>query len=88
MHHHSHEPATENPGLFVSSHAQGGQELVEENCTRCHTLAIIGVSSKTAHEWYNTVYRMEKLGANVSDDEVDAIVDYLATHYGPSVNVP
>ncbi|MBN1661946.1 MAG: hypothetical protein JXA93_26365 [Anaerolineae bacterium] len=76
--------------LFVvaACGTQSGEELVEEKCTRCHTLTIIGVSSKTAHEWFNTVYRMKNLGAEVSDDEVDVMVEYLATHFGPAAAVP
>ena len=38
--------------LFAATACGGrsGEELVEENCTRCHTATIIAVSSKTAHE--------------------------------------
>ncbi|HSJ56744.1 MAG TPA: cytochrome c [Anaerolineae bacterium] len=76
--------------LFVvaACGTQSGEELLEENCTGCHTLTIIGVSSKTAHEWLNTVYRMKKLGADVSDREVDIIVEYLTTQFGPTAAVP
>jgi mono/diheme cytochrome c family protein len=71
--------------LFVvaACSPQSGEELVEENCTGCHTATVIAVSSKTAHEWFNTVHRMKQLGADVSDREVDVIVEYLATNYGP-----
>lgn len=60
-----------------------GEKLVAENCTRCHTRAIVEVSAKTAHEWHNTVYEMIKLGADLSDDEADALIEYLAREYGP-----
>lgn len=74
--------------LVAACGTQSGEELVNENCTRCHTLTVIGVSSKTAHEWLNTVYRMKKLGADIRDKEVDIIVEYLATQYGPTASVP
>ena len=60
-----------------------GEELVEAECSGCHTTKIVQVSSKTRHEWFNIVYRMQKLGADVEGDEVDAIIDYLTTNYGP-----
>jgi len=65
-----------------------GEKLVDDKCTGCHTWTVIGVSSKTAHEWRNTVYRMENIGADVDEDEVDAIVEYLATNFGPESPVP
>ncbi|MGD8399137.1 MAG: hypothetical protein PVG11_09795 [Anaerolineae bacterium] len=60
-----------------------GEELVAENCTGCHTEAIIEVSAKTAHEWHNTVYEMINLGADVNDDDAEALIEYLASEYGP-----
>lgn len=65
-----------------------GERLVDAKCTGCHTRAIIGVSSKTAHEWLNTVYRMEKLGADVDEQQIDALVEYLADNFGPMAPVP
>jgi hypothetical protein len=59
-----------------------GQELVQERCTRCHTLAPIEVSQKTQHEWNLTVSRMIQHGARLSDREAQAVVDYLSTAYG------
>ena len=65
-----------------------GAELVQQKCTRCHTIAVIQVSSKTDHEWLNTVYRMQKLGAQVDDEQINAIVDYLSTASGPQLSKP
>ncbi|MEJ2207722.1 MAG: cytochrome c [Anaerolineae bacterium] len=65
-----------------------GEELVQTKCTRCHTLAIVKVSSKSASEWFNIVYRMKKLGANVDEEQVDPIVQYLATNFGPASPLP
>jgi hypothetical protein len=60
-----------------------GEELVQSECTRCHTLAPIEVASKTSNEWQDTVYRMIEHGANLSEGQVMRVVDYLAENYGP-----
>ena len=65
-----------------------GEKLVEEKCTRCHTETVIEVSSKPAYEWFNTVYRMKKLGAAIDAGQADAIVEYLASTFGPASSAP
>jgi len=61
----------------------GGQELVESECTRCHTLAPIEVEDRTWAEWENVVYRMIEHGADLRKGQVETVVDYLAENYGP-----
>ncbi|MCL7454421.1 MAG: hypothetical protein M8467_15390 [Anaerolineae bacterium] len=61
-----------------------GEELVQSECTRCHTLAPIEVASKTSNEWQDTVHRMIEHGANLSEGQVMRVVDYLAESYGPA----
>lgn len=60
-----------------------GEELVQQECTRCHTLAPIEVASKTGNEWEDTVYKMIKHGADLSDSQVMRVVDYLVENHGP-----
>lgn len=59
------------------------EQLVQERCTRCHTLAPIEVSRKTPEEWEHTVYRMIGKGARLSDAEAERLIDYLSQTYGP-----
>ncbi len=59
------------------------EKLLEERCTRCHTLAPIQAAGKTRHEWESTVYRMISKGARLSDQEAETVIDYLAENYGP-----
>jgi hypothetical protein len=60
-----------------------GEELVQSECTRCHTLAPIEVTTKTRNEWEDTVYNMIEHGANLSESQVTRVVDYLVEHHGP-----
>ena len=63
---------------------RSGEELVQERCTECHTLAPIEVARKTRQEWQFTVYRMMGKGARLNDQEAQVVIDYLSRVYGPS----
>ena len=58
------------------------EQLVQERCTRCHTLAPIEVSQKSFEEWERTVYRMIDKGARLSDGEAERVIEYLSETYG------
>jgi hypothetical protein len=60
-----------------------GQELVEKQCTQCHTLAPIEVKSRTRSEWEVIVYRMIANGAKLNKRQGGRVVDYLSSEYGP-----
>jgi hypothetical protein len=63
--------------------ADDAATLVEERCSRCHNLAGIEGASKTREEWQRTVTRMIEKGAELSADEQEVVVDYLAEIAGP-----
>ncbi len=60
-----------------------GQDLVERECTRCHTLAPVEVKDRTRTEWDQVVQRMIEHGAGLSKGQAQTVVDYLAETYGP-----
>jgi len=64
-----------------------GKDAVEASCQKCHAPNIIAAKRKTRDEWVQTVNKMRGMGAEVMDDDVDPISTYLATHFGPWVNV-
>lgn len=59
-----------------------GEELVQERCTKCHTVAPIEAARKTRAEWQRTVYRMLEKGARLNDREAQEAIDYLSSVYG------
>lgn len=59
-----------------------GKAIFEKRCSKCHGLNKATSKKKTEKEWMSTVERMKKKGAAVNDEEVKAIVDYLAKNYG------
>lgn len=72
-------------GTLVARCAPGtsGQDLVESECTRCHTLAPIEAETRSRAEWEDVVYEMIERGADLNEQEVETVVDYLAENYGP-----
>lgn len=62
--------------------SSSGEELVQKECTRCHTLAPLQVAANPEYEWRNTVYRMIAHGANLSHREAEEVIEYLALTYG------
>ena len=67
-----------------------GKELVADYCTRCHSterirLAIVEGEGGNEAFWRTLVDRMRRVfNAPIASHDVDPIVRYLATHFGPS----
>jgi virginiamycin B lyase len=55
-----------------------GKALVQARCTACHDLSNITRSSYSREEWDDNVHKMRNVGAQLSDGEMEAVVNYLA----------
>ncbi len=62
--------------------ALDGATLVDTRCSICHSTARIKSAHKTRDEWDQTVTRMIGKGAQLTDEEKAALIDYLAKTYG------
>ncbi len=60
------------------------KKLFEMVCGQCHELSLTTGRRSTHDEWMDLVQRMAQKGANATDDQFFAIVDYLTKNYGPS----
>lgn len=62
-----------------------GREVLLTQCLLCHSLDYISSQPPMAAEsWKKIVQKMQKtFGAPLPDAQVDAVVAYLATNYGP-----
>jgi cytochrome c5 len=67
-----------------------GRSEVFGYCTACHNTALIRRSAFTRERWDELMdWMAEKHGMNPLEGEFrDAIVDYLARHYGPRARSP
>ena len=62
-----------------------GKEVVEANCSMCHSLDYIQMNSPFLDRkgWEASLNKMIKaMGAPVAEGDMQKIVDYLASQYG------
>ena len=59
------------------------KRYIEGICSSCHDAGLIRSTEATKQEWFDIVTRMNGLDAGVSQRDVDLLVDYLASKYGP-----
>jgi len=60
-----------------------GRELYETVCTQCHTTNAIEVTRDGRHGWEDTVHKMVSAGAQIDAAEMEIVIDYLASRFGP-----
>jgi cytochrome c5 len=58
-----------------------GAALVSERCTVCHSAERIENAAKDRDQWEDTVKRMIGKGAQLTSDEKDILINYLAETY-------
>jgi Quinohemoprotein amine dehydrogenase A, alpha subunit, haem binding len=58
-----------------------GLDLINQRCVFCHTAAQVFAARKTPAEWAATVQRMADRGAELSPDEQQIVVAYLAKNF-------
>ncbi len=60
-----------------------GKPVVQKSCTVCHSLSVV-TSKRASHtEWAQVVNQMVSRGADLTDDEMDTVIEYLSKNYGP-----
>jgi hypothetical protein len=59
-----------------------GKEILEKQCTTCHKLEIIVDKRNDAKEWRRLVMEMLDRGAEITEEQVPVVVDYLTANYG------
>jgi competence ComEA-like helix-hairpin-helix protein len=59
------------------------KDLVQRACTSCHELDISDSQRMTRDQWWDVVQEMVGRGANLSDEEIEQVSDYLAANFGP-----
>ncbi len=71
------------PSGTTSGGTIDGATLLNTRCNKCHTLDRITSAHKTADEWNVTVTRMISNGAQLTPQEEQVLIAYLAKTYGP-----
>ena len=61
-----------------------GKALVQAQCTKCHGLEEVEAANLDKASWKETIEFMRTKGADLKDDEVNVIVNYLVKTYSSS----
>ena len=61
-----------------------GKAIVERTCVSCHALKVVTAKRASKEQWSTLVDQMISRGADLSDDEAEIVVDYLAKNFGPA----
>ena len=65
-----------------------GRDLVATACTQCHALAPLTGMRDGPAGWKRHVYNMVIRGAQLSPRDVDTVLQYLNTNFGPGQSLP
>jgi mono/diheme cytochrome c family protein len=68
--------------------AGASRDLIAVACTQCHKAGPITQLRMGEAGWRRQVYNMVLRGAQIGPDEIEDVVKYLATNFGPGVPVP
>jgi competence ComEA-like helix-hairpin-helix protein len=76
-------------GLAFAASAQSlppgeSKGLVQQQCVGCHAIKVVTSKRASKPQWRTIVDQMVTRGAEVSDDDIPAVVDYLAKNFGPA----
>lgn len=58
-----------------------GLVIIKEHCTTCHSTTTIFSQHRTPDDWAATVQLMIDRGADLTPDDMNVVVDYLANNY-------
>ena len=65
-----------------------GKEATIRVCGKCHSPERAASLHQRRYAWEDTIVKMMKLGAVGSDEELEAVLGYLSTHFGPEAPKP
>jgi mono/diheme cytochrome c family protein len=69
---------------FKQLPAGKGKAQVESACYACHSADLLAQQRLTVKQWTATVEKMTRWGAPVPPNDKQAVIDYLAKHFGPA----
>jgi mono/diheme cytochrome c family protein len=61
-----------------------GRSIAQRTCIACHTLHVVTSKRTSQDGWTQVVNEMVNRGADLSDNEIDTLIQYLSTNFGPT----
>jgi len=65
-----------------------GKAIATEYCQTCHKLTNLTKAHKDRDDWHDTIQLMMDRGANIPQEKVDTLVEYLVKNFGPKAAAP
>lgn len=62
-----------------------GKDIVEQKCGGCHAMKVVTSKRASKQQWSTLVDQMVTRGADVQDEDIQTVIDYLARSFGPDV---
>src|SRR3954468_228446 len=59
-----------------------GKSIVERTCASCHAIKVVTTKRAAKEQWSTIIDQMLSKGADLNDDEVEIVVDYLSKNFG------
>lgn len=60
-----------------------GKAIAQKQCAVCHAVTVVTAKHASRSEWEQVVNQMVSRGADLSDDDIDTVLEYLTKNYGP-----
>ncbi len=61
-----------------------GKEITLQLCGNCHEATIIQAHRQSRDEWIATIQKMMAAGAEGSEDQFTAVLEYVSKNFGPA----
>ncbi|HZR56493.1 MAG TPA: helix-hairpin-helix domain-containing protein [Terriglobales bacterium] len=65
-----------------------GQEIVQQKCVGCHALKVVTSKRASKEQWSALVDQMVSRGADVPDEDIETVINYLSTNFGANTEPP
>ena len=59
-----------------------GRAILVRSCVQCHGLGMVTNARKSEPEWNETIRRMTDYGTEITTEERQVLVNYVASHFG------
>ena len=60
------------------------QPIVQQHCGGCHAMKVVTSKRASKQQWASIVDQMVSRGAEVDDDDIESVVEYLAANFAPA----
>ena len=71
------------PAAAAAQDGDRGERLMNASCQGCHDLRQIQTQAMDLAGWTKTIHSMVAQGAEVANEDIPVLAEYLARHYGP-----